>query len=133
VPTEGQLSVVIATTHPWPNSQECLEILLPQIAGVDAEILLADSSGIGLPEPVPEHLKSVRWIKAPGASVFHLRAIEHPPPPAKSSLGPRITADPRPTGARRSSTPTAHTRSSRPSAGLWKMARQQPQEIGRIS
>ncbi len=75
VPTEVQLSVVIATTHPWPNSQECLEILLPQIAGIDAEILLADSSGIGLPEPVPEHLKSVRWIKALGASVFHLRAI----------------------------------------------------------
>jgi hypothetical protein len=70
-----QLSVVIATSHPWPNSQECLEILLPQIAGIEAEILLADSSGIGLPEPVPEHLKSVRWIKAPGASVFHLRAI----------------------------------------------------------
>jgi hypothetical protein len=75
VGTEVQLSVVIATTHPWPNSQECLEILLPQITGIDAEILLADSSGTGLPEPVPEHLKSVRWIKAPGASVFHLRAL----------------------------------------------------------
>jgi hypothetical protein len=75
VPAEVQLSVVIATTHPWPNSQECLEILLLQIAGIDAEILLADSSGIGLPEPVPEHLKSIRWIKAPGVSVFHLRAI----------------------------------------------------------
>ena len=73
--TEVQLSVVIATPHPWPNSQECLEILLPQITGIDAEILLADSSGSGLPEPVPEHLKSVRWIKAPGASVFHLRAL----------------------------------------------------------
>jgi hypothetical protein len=75
VPTEVPLSVVIATTHPWPNSQECLEILLPQITGIDGEILLADSSGVGLPEPVPEHLKSVHWIKAPGASVFHLRAI----------------------------------------------------------
>ena len=73
--TEVQLSVVIATTHPWPNARECLEILLPQIGGTNAEILLADSSGIGLPEPLPEHLKSVRWIKAPGASVFHLRAI----------------------------------------------------------
>jgi hypothetical protein len=70
-----QLSVVIATTHSWPKSQECLQILLPQIARLDAEILLADSSGMGLPEPVPEHLKSVRWIKAPGSSVFHLRAI----------------------------------------------------------
>jgi hypothetical protein len=75
VAPEVQLSVVIATTQPWPTSQECVEILLPQIAGIDAEILLADSSGIGLPEPVPENLKSVRWIKAPGASVFHLRAI----------------------------------------------------------
>ena len=36
------LSVVIATTHPWPNSQECLDIFLPQITGIDAEILLAD-------------------------------------------------------------------------------------------
>lgn len=75
MPSEIQLSVVIATTHPWPNSQECLEILLPQLSGIKGEILLADSSGIGLPEPVPEHLKVVRWIKAPGASVFHLRAI----------------------------------------------------------
>jgi hypothetical protein len=75
VATEVQLSVVIANPHPWPNAQECLEILLPQIAGMDAEILLADSSGIGLPEPVPEHLKAVRWIKAPGVSVFHLRAL----------------------------------------------------------
>jgi len=72
---EVQLSVVVATPHPWPNSQECLEILLPQIAGIDGEILLADSSGAGLPEHVPAHLKPVRWIKAPGASVFHLRAI----------------------------------------------------------
>jgi hypothetical protein len=75
MPTEGPLSVVVATTHPWPNSQECLEILLTQIAATNAEILLADSSGIGLPEPVPEHLKAVRWIKVPGVSVFHLRAI----------------------------------------------------------
>ncbi len=49
--------------------------MLPQLAGIDAEILLADSSETGLPEPVPEQLKTVRWIKAPGASVFHLRAI----------------------------------------------------------
>lgn len=73
--TDIQLSVVIATTHPWPKSQECVEILLAQFAGINAELLLADSSGTGLPEPVPEYLKSVRWIKAPGASVFHLRAI----------------------------------------------------------
>lgn len=75
LPTEVQLSIVIATTHPWPNSQECLEILLPQVAQVGGEILLADSSGIGLSVPVPEHLKAVRWIQALGASVFHLRAL----------------------------------------------------------
>ena len=70
-----ELSVIVATTDPWPKSQECLEILLPQVKGIDAEILFADASGIGLPEPVPEELKSVRWIKAPGASLFHLRAL----------------------------------------------------------
>lgn len=75
VPGEVQLSVVVATMDPWPKSQECLEILLLQMAGIEAEILLADSSGAGLPEPVPERLKAVRWIKAPGTSVFHLRAI----------------------------------------------------------
>jgi len=75
VSREIQLSVVIATTEPWPKSRECLEILLPQIAGIDGEIVLGDSTGAGLPEPVPEHLTAVRWIKAPGASVFHLRAI----------------------------------------------------------
>ena len=68
MPTEVPLSVVIATTHPWPNSQECLEILLLQIAGIDAEILLADSSGIGLPEPVPEHLKSIGTTQSHSAN-----------------------------------------------------------------
>lgn len=75
MPTQVPLSVVVATTHPWPNSQECLEILLPQVIATRAEILLADASGAGLPDPVPQHLKSVRWIQARGASVFHLRAL----------------------------------------------------------
>lgn len=68
------LSVVVATTLPWPGSKTCLDRLCPQIRALDAEIILADSSGSGLPSSVPEPYADVQWLNAPGVSVFELRA-----------------------------------------------------------
>jgi hypothetical protein len=63
--------VVIATTQPWPEIAECLRSLVDQASQAGAEILVADGSGQGRPPQVPA---SVRWLSAPGASVFQLRA-----------------------------------------------------------
>lgn len=68
------LSVVIATTHPWPSARECLEILAPQCQATEAELLLGDSTGEGLPDPPPDWLADVRHVVSPGASIFDLRA-----------------------------------------------------------
>ena len=68
------LSVVVATTHPWPAVRECLEILLPQCRASGAEIILGDATGRGLPTPLPDALRHVRHLIRPAASVFALRA-----------------------------------------------------------
>jgi hypothetical protein len=69
-----RLSVVIATTHVWPFLKHCLDILLPQCEALGAEVLIGDSTGEGLPHPLPESYCRIRHIVLPGASVFDLRA-----------------------------------------------------------
>ncbi len=68
------LSVVIATTHPWPSAQACLEILAPQCRALNAELLVGDSTGVGLPGRLPDLLRDVCSVIVPGASIFDLRA-----------------------------------------------------------
>jgi hypothetical protein len=68
------LTVVIASTHPWPSAQACLEILAPQCRALNAELLVGDSTGEGLPDPLPDSLGGVRCMVIPGASIFDLRA-----------------------------------------------------------
>jgi hypothetical protein len=68
------LSVVIATTDSWPATRACLTALLPQVAALGAELVLADGTGRALPEEEgPRHPELVR-LRKPGASVFELRA-----------------------------------------------------------
>jgi hypothetical protein len=55
--------------------RRCLENVAAQATRCSAEILLADSSGAGLPDDVPDALRAVRYIGSPGSSVFDLRAI----------------------------------------------------------
>jgi hypothetical protein len=74
VPDRVRLSVVIATTHAWPFLKRCWEILLPQCEALGAELLIADSTGEGLPDPLPESSCRIRHIVLSGASVFDLRA-----------------------------------------------------------
>ena len=74
MPDRVRLSVVIATTHAWPFLKRCLDILLPQCKALGAEILIGDSTGKSLPDPLPECYRKIRYILLPGASVFDLRA-----------------------------------------------------------
>jgi hypothetical protein len=69
-----RLSIVIATTHPWPEIRETLESLREQAAAHEAEILVVDGDGAGFPETEARRHPNVRVLKRPGASVFALRA-----------------------------------------------------------
>lgn len=69
------LSIVVATTKPWPEIRACLDSLFEQAQKVGAEILVADGHGRGLPEMGKESYKGVMWLKDMGASVFNLRKL----------------------------------------------------------
>lgn len=69
------LSIVIATTKPWPEIRRCLDSLHRQAQSVGAEVLVADGHGGGLPDDVGDRYPEVIWIKHPGESVFALRGI----------------------------------------------------------
>lgn len=69
------LSVVIATTQPWPEVGPCLDSLHQQVKDIGAEIILADGTGQGLPEQPDSLYPGIVWLKVPGASVFYLRAL----------------------------------------------------------
>lgn len=70
-----RLSIVIATTHPWPEIRGCLDSLRDQAAAHGAEILVADGDGAGLPEDAARHYPNIKWLVRRGASVFSLRAL----------------------------------------------------------
>jgi hypothetical protein len=70
-----RLSIVIATTHPWPEIREALESLRDQAAALGAEILVVDGDGAGFPEAEAPHHPNVRVVEGRGASVFALRAL----------------------------------------------------------
>lgn len=67
------LSVVIATTQPWPEIRATLDSLRDQAQAIGAEVIVVDGHGHGLPEP-PAVADVVR-VREPGASVFRLRAL----------------------------------------------------------
>lgn len=74
LPTRLPLSIVVPTTHPWPAVEDCLNILGPQCRALGAEIVIADSTGEGLPRDGGDQADCVRAIVVPGADVFTLRA-----------------------------------------------------------
>lgn len=65
-----RLTVLLATHHPWPAVQTCLEPLTEQAHRLGVQVVVADGDGRGLPadHPFAEHLV------VPGADVFTLRA-----------------------------------------------------------
>jgi hypothetical protein len=73
-----RLSVVVATREEWPGARDCVDSLLGQVEAVGGELILADGNGRGLPGGASSKYRAVRWLKDPGASVFHLRALAVP-------------------------------------------------------
>jgi hypothetical protein len=67
--------VVLATTDAWPDLATCLSVLEPQVRALDAELIIGDGDGQGLPEQYAADPDRLVWIRQPGASVFELRAL----------------------------------------------------------
>ncbi len=66
------LSVVIATTQPWPEARAVLDSLHDQVTDDGAEVVLAHR-GDGFPDDAAGHYPRVRPIVQPGASASELR------------------------------------------------------------
>ena len=67
------VSVVVATTQPWPEIQPCLESLRADAESLGAELIVADGHGQGLGH---DHgFSRVRHVVARGRSVFELRGL----------------------------------------------------------
>jgi hypothetical protein len=67
------LSIVIAATQPWPEVRDSLDAVHAQAAELGAEIIVAYRDPRGMPDE-PSRYPTVRWLSAPGASAFQLRA-----------------------------------------------------------
>jgi hypothetical protein len=68
------LSVIVATTQPWPEIRECLASLYLQAQAAGAEIIVGDAHGHGLPDHATL-FPNVICLKSPGASVYQMRAL----------------------------------------------------------
>ena len=68
------LSVVLATTEPWPDLENCLAVLSPQVRALGGELIVGDGDGNALDQNRLAESPWLSWIRRPGASVFDLRA-----------------------------------------------------------
>ena len=68
-----KLSIIVATIDPWQEIRFCLEALMRQTDSSETELILADGTGLGLPEE--KSFPNVTWLKKKGTSVFQLRAL----------------------------------------------------------
>jgi hypothetical protein len=73
-PVGCPISVVVATTQPWPEVERCLAALSPQVDALGGEIVLGDGSPHGVPAEHRTRHRRLRIVHRPGASVFRLRA-----------------------------------------------------------
>src|SRR5690606_25528222 len=76
-PTTPDLSVVVATAHPSADFDRLLDVLLPGLAEVGGELILADGSDHGVPTPDYPGIH-VEHVREPGANIFALRARTMP-------------------------------------------------------
>lgn len=74
MPDRPTLSVVLATTDPWPDLANCLAVLEPQVSALNGEIIVGDGHGSALDRERVAESRCLTWIRQPGASVFELRA-----------------------------------------------------------
>jgi hypothetical protein len=66
------LSIVLATSHRWPEAEPALRAILESGTEVDLEVILCDGAGHGPPSDGRDPRLTV--VEAPGESVFALRA-----------------------------------------------------------
>lgn len=71
------LSVVVATAHPSPDYDRLLEVLMPQLAEVGGELILADGSDAGVATPRYPGV-AVEHVRAAHTDIFALRALATP-------------------------------------------------------
>lgn len=67
------VSLVIATTHRWPELEMTLSSVWPQVREMGAELILMDGDGRGLPSDWSGRWPGAVAVVAPGLSVFALR------------------------------------------------------------
>jgi len=68
------VSVVVATTAPWPALAACLDSIGEQVAEAGGEIVVVDRHGAAL-SPAVAARPEVVWLRSPGDGVFALRAL----------------------------------------------------------
>src|SRR5436853_7812841 len=69
------LSVVIATTHPWPELEMTLASLWGQIQELKAELIIVDGDGKGVPADFNVRFPGAVYLQKIGGSVFALRSL----------------------------------------------------------
>jgi hypothetical protein len=70
-----ELSIVIATTQPWPEVRLVLDSLYDQAQAIGGEILVADGHGNGWSDRANALFPAVVWLESKGGSVYQLRAM----------------------------------------------------------
>lgn len=68
------LTVIVATTQPWPEIEPCLASLHSQARAAGAEIIVVDGDGRGWPAEADARYPDVTRMAMPGASVLQMRA-----------------------------------------------------------
>jgi hypothetical protein len=68
------LTVIVATTQPWPEIEPCLASLHAQAMAVRAEVIVVDGDGQGWPADAGARYPGVVVMSMAGASVLQMRA-----------------------------------------------------------
>jgi hypothetical protein len=68
------LTVIVATTQPWPELDLCLASLHAQAMAAGAEVVVVDGDGRGWPAEAGRRYPGVTAMSMPGASVLQMRA-----------------------------------------------------------
>jgi hypothetical protein len=76
--TRVPISVIVATSRPWPGLRMCLDSLHAQAQQIGAEVLVADCSGSALPDDHGLRYPEVTWRRPKtGAAVQSIVQIGH--------------------------------------------------------
>lgn len=69
------MSVLLATRRPWPGARACIDVLVEDARAVGAEVIVALGDEAARSSDAATRYPGVVWLRAPGASVFALRAL----------------------------------------------------------